>query len=172
MVPILEAVGKQQNGGHDPGVLPDVPPPSTGVKFSSGILVVLLLFAAGCETTVPPPMEPLAIRPIDLVRAYRDSPDVARVAYTGSPVIIPLTTYTKDGDHLLWHIGSPDYPPAIVCELAEPLPPTKAVVWVRGVCIGRVDDGIKRESPGVTFHVRVTDCRIAPPPSMPAPAPR
>jgi hypothetical protein len=52
----------------------------------------------------------------------------------------------------------------------EPIPAgMKTAVWIRGTCLGRVDDGKNRHLPGYTFKVVVVDCRVVSPPTAVGP---
>jgi len=104
------------------------------------------------------------VRAPDLARCYHDSPRGASYAYTGATVTIPVRQYTVRGREIHWHLGDTNVPPLVIMELADgaPVPagPTNhRVLWVTGVCGGRVEDGISREHSGYGFHIRITGCR-------------
>ena len=124
---------------------------------------------AGCEP-VPPAPGPLVVRAPDLARAYRDSRRAADDAYTGHPILIPLTHYVRRDGELHWHLADPATPAVVVCRFAGPVPADPGrLVWVEGTCRGATRDGRAREFSGYDFHVVVTDCRVVRPPAMPKP---
>lgn len=125
-------------------------------------------FVCGCQAPAPD-KEPLIVRATDLARFYRDDPATASAAYGNQPVRLCLTNPVLRGSELHWHLAGHDNPAVVVCRFAAvPIVPGQ-VVWLTGVCRGRVEDGREREFTGYSFHVLVTDCRPSAPPTTPAP---
>lgn len=96
------------------------------------------------------------VRPIDLVESFRDSS-----AYVGVHIVVPVRVGSIRENVIGWHLGKSDspaaiefqFPNAIVGKIGE-------LVWIEGVCRGRVDDGAERESPRVRYKVVVVDCHV------------
>lgn len=122
-----------------------------------------LPLTAGCSHP------PTTVRATDLARNYRDRPAVASQAYDGRRVLVALTNPVVRGHELHWHLAGPDVPAVVVCRFEGAVPTPAPVVWIVGTCRGRVDDGAAREFTGYTFHVVIEGCRVADPPTTPAP---
>lgn len=121
----------------------------------------------GCSSPDPPPA--FAVRPDDLARAYRDSPETADAAYRGQLVRLPAYHTERRAGRLVWSLGAASKcPPVIVLEFPGEPPRPAPGLWVEGRCLGATADGLARELPGYTFTIRVAGCRVIPPPT-PAP---
>lgn len=123
---------------------------------------IALAFAAllsGCAEKKP--TTPVMVSPAALVRAFRDTPQLAERAWTGRLVTCTLAagTYSRDSRTLRFHLDN-DRAPCVCFVLAEPLSGDGAVT-LTGVCAGAVRDEVPRGA-GVSFCVHVTDCRLHP----------
>lgn len=125
------------------------------------VAMFVLCLSIGCS--IPPPSGPLVVRCEDLAKSYRDSPSVADTAYTGQTVCIPCEHCRHDHTRLVWALGADASSPPVVILDFSPLqaPAPVAGLWVTGTCNGRTMDGVRRELPGFTFVVHVSDCRAA-----------
>jgi hypothetical protein len=134
-------------------------------------LLLFVIVIAGCETPLTPPVEPLAVRPIDLVHGYRDQTTIAQTAYDNITISLslPSGSYTVSGNTICWHLASKEFPPVIVFHFKEPPAKTHRSLTIIGVCQGRHDDNKDREFMGFTFCITVSECRFANPPALPAP---
>jgi hypothetical protein len=123
-----------------------------------------LAFAAllsGCAEKKP--TTPVMVSPAALVRAYRDTPQLAERAWTGRTVVCTLAagTYTRDARTLRFH-AQDERAPCVCFVLLEPLA-SDGTITLTGVCAGAVRDEVQRGA-GVAFCVHVTDCRPHPNP--------
>ncbi len=125
---------------------------------------LFVLFAFTSCHRDPPPIGPLIVAAPDLAKAFRDHPQAAKDAYAGRTVLILVSGHVRRDNEVCWHLASPDTPAVLVCvcdELPAVLPRS---VWLTGTCVGRIEDGEKREFSGFTFNVRIVGCRVAEPP--------
>jgi hypothetical protein len=127
------------------------------------LILPVIALVVGC----PARDKPLVVAAPHLARFYLDDPRTAARAYDGQPIHIALTNPVRSGYELHWHISSPKSPALIVCEFEGEPPPIRSVIWLVGTCRGKVVDGQSREFPGYDFHVLITGCRAAEPPTTP-----
>jgi hypothetical protein len=130
-------------------------------------LLFVVLFAS-CHQPIPQPAQPPIVRASDLVQSFAVSSEAANDAYTGQRITVLLTGAVARGNELHWHLGADTIAATVVCHFAAP-PESGQLVWVSGICAGRVRDGVRRELPGYDFHIVITDCRLVPPPNTRAP---
>jgi hypothetical protein len=113
------------------------------------------------------------VRPVtarDLVKDYRLDPHHARLTFTGQRVRVLVTACQTRGAEIHWKLvyADPPVPPVLVFRFAAP-PAFKPPGWIEGVCGDRQDDGVDRGMSGYTFRLVISDCRLAPAPTSPAP---
>lgn len=130
--------------------------------IAAGIVSVAVMIAAsfvvvgcvGCGGGNPLKAEPHPVHPASLVRAYRDTPDVADRIYTGQRVRVSIGAgeYAMTGSSILWHNGRADQPPAIRFYVERPPRDNSRALEVIGVVRGFSRDGDGRGS-GVDFAV-------------------
>lgn len=99
--------------------------------------------------------------PAAIVRVYRDTPELAKTAYTGATIRVRIepSNYALAPRQIHWHqTGFTDAPPVIVFECRELPADSASEIEITGVCRGRVEDG-KRRGPGIDWYVRVVDCQ-------------
>lgn len=133
-----------------------------------GLLTVSLVGCGGCgsDNTVVEPV--YDVSPTNLVRLYRDSPQLADATYTGRKirvrfgakqyrVVAGAIGHPPVG--LGWFTGFVDVPPVLVFRCIPPSDDTQPIEVV-GVCRGLIHDGIRRGS-GIEFHIRVEDCIVS-----------
>jgi hypothetical protein len=77
---------------------------------------------------------------------------------------MPVANAEADGpSRLVWRLTSnSDKPPVIVFDFDGPAPPPAVGLVIVGRCLGRTDDGLRRELPNYGFTVRIAECRVAP----------
>jgi hypothetical protein len=123
-----------------------------------------------CHIPERPDGEVRTVTARDLCKDYRLDPYHARLTYTGQRVRVLVTAADIDGREVHWRLvyQNPPVPPVLVFKFDAP-PLFKAPGWIEGVCGDRHDDGVDRGSPGYTFRLVISDCRLAPPPTSPAP---
>lgn len=130
----------------------------------AGCVGIFLLFGlGGCQPpSLNAPVDPLSVRPLDLLQSYRDQPEVAKTAYNNIVVSITIQAYAIKGKEIYWYLGSRERPPAIVFSFTEdiPEPKRKGPLVIQGLCLGKKEDGKVREVPGINFTVQLTECQI------------
>jgi hypothetical protein len=142
--------------------------------------LVAIFLLLGLNSCHPVPTNDGRVRTVavlDLVEMYRNRPDDARRAFDGQTVKVLVTHFDKGGPpaelRVILEYGprEEDNHPVVVFRAGkEPIPAgMKTAVWIRGTCLGRVDDGKDRHLPGYTFKVVVVDCRVVSPPTAVGP---
>jgi hypothetical protein len=123
--------------------------------------LALVALLSGCAKDKP--TVPVMVSPAALVRAYRDTPQLADRAWNGRLVTCTLAagSYTHDARTLRFHLDNERAP--CVCFVLVEAHPGDGAVTLTGVCAGAVRDEVQRGA-GVAFCVHVTDCRPHPNP--------
>lgn len=134
------------------------------MRFALAALA-LLSGCAGQNT----PQPAVHVAPAALVRAYRDTPQLAERAWNGRVIMCRLLagTYTAEPRALKFHAAAARAP-CVAFEFSEPVR-AEGDITVRGLCLGAVRDAQHRGA-GVEFCVVVTACQLdSPSPSASVP---
>ncbi len=159
-------------GGPAGGTAPKVVGNGVRGVFRFAFAFLALAMLNSCSPNIPSASEPILVRPVDLVRSYRDSRQTADDSYTGQMVLIPVTDGRVRGKELHWHVGSAEKPAMIVFEFAEDPTLPAGLVWVQGRCRGSIQDAGERELPEYTWHIIIAECRLVTRAANPPPAAR
>lgn len=126
------------------------------------LMLVVCLFVS-CNSPIPQPIRPPVVRASDLAESFRLAPETARDAYKGQRIIIRMEFYVVRDQEIHWHLGSDKSPAVVVCRIG-PVEIPKGVIWIDGLCEGKITDRAVREIAGYDFHVLISDCRVVPTP--------
>lgn len=126
------------------------------MRFPFAVVLALL---SGCAEPNPPP--PVHVSPAALVRAFKETPQLADRAWNGRLIVCRLLagTYTTEARTVRFHAVA-DRAPCVHFEFAEPVR-GEGDITVCGLCRGAVRDAQHRGA-GVDFCVVVTACRVEP----------
>ena len=134
--------------------------------MSRFFVFVVAIVLSSCHQTLPSPIQPILVRPSDLVQAYHDDRAAASIAYDGIIVVVPIHSATFGERRIFWSLIDKGKP-AIEFIIEHKSP--KGTIWIQGTCLGRRDDGKDRGLPGYNFKILIDDCQIVQPPAMPRP---
>lgn len=122
-----------------------------------------LAWCCASDTQIPKwtTPEPTVVRPFDLASAYGDREK--GTVYSGILIAVPVRIGSISKESVGWHIGSKNKPAVIEFRFSDQIVgKVGEQVWIVGVCRGRIEDGLERESPKLNYKVIVEDCRIVP----------
>jgi hypothetical protein len=122
------------------------------------ILAFLLCAATACGRPDKPLENPLEVSPSNLVRLYRDTPNLAADSFTGRRIRCRLTpgTYRVVPGGVGWVTGFQDLPAVFfACDPPTGVLPTDTLEVV-GSCAGITHDGHRR-GPGVDWFIMVVE---------------
>ena len=125
--------------------------------------VILAVTVVGCTPNASAP-DP-SIVPVNiesLYRVYRDSPQLAKSAWTQRRIRVVLLRrdYVVSGTEIHWHNSTPQNPPIVIFECDKVPIGEEPQVVVTGLCAGRVEDD---DRPGpYPWFVSVRSCTVVP----------
>lgn len=121
--------------------------------------ILLACVLTACGRPDKPLENPLEVSPANLVRLYRDTPNLANDSFTGRRIRCRLTpgAYRLVPGGVGWVTGFQDLPAVFFACDSQPagVLPTDTLEVV-GYCVGVTRDGHRR-GPGVDWYVTVVD---------------